>query len=76
MAQSQSLNQTDATVFAQLVQRMLAEPDASISLFIVDMDDISEFLAQSGEVVFQPSDLTQNDFTRDFSLDQNLDRQS
>ena len=49
MAQSQSLNQTDATVFAQLVQRMLAEPDASISVFIVDMDDISEFLAQSGE---------------------------
>jgi diguanylate cyclase (GGDEF)-like protein len=28
---------------------MLAEPDASISVFIVDMDDISEFLAQSGE---------------------------
>lgn len=49
MAQSQSLNQTDATVFAQLVQRMLAEPDASISVFIVDMDEISEFLAQSGE---------------------------
>jgi diguanylate cyclase (GGDEF)-like protein len=49
MAQSQSLNQTDATVFAQLVQRMLAEPDASISIFIVDMDDINKFLAQSGE---------------------------
>ena len=49
MAQSQSLNLTDATVFAQLVQRMLAETDASISVFIVDMDDISEFLTQSGE---------------------------
>ena len=50
MTQTQLLNQTDATVFAQLVQRMMSEPDASISVFIVNMDDISEFFAQSGEL--------------------------
>ncbi len=49
MTQTQLLNQTDATVFAQVVQRMMVEPDASLSVFIVDMNDISEILARSGE---------------------------
>jgi diguanylate cyclase (GGDEF)-like protein len=49
MMQTQLLNQTDAPVFAQEVQRMMAEPDASLSVLIINMNDISQILDRSGQ---------------------------
>ncbi len=49
MTQTQLLNQTDPSVFADVVRQMMAEPGAELSVFIVSMKEIHEILARSGE---------------------------
>ena len=47
--QIQELNLTDATVYEREIQRRIEEPDAELSVFVVDMGGISKIFARSGQ---------------------------
>ena len=47
--QIQELNLTDAAVYEREIQRRIEEPDAQLSVFVVDMGGISKIFARSGQ---------------------------